>query len=429
MSGWLIALLVLGCALFAIAAIGVVAAVVIPNIGSLNDSARAAQARREAQAKNAAAPKLLPLTAQQQKALEQFGQDLAAAINDQDHAALVKMQDTDALIERVFDGLSGIPDREGMRRGFRDGLNASGEGWMTRLVDGKAAVLRTCERQGHPAVRLRLIGEEGGMSYVDVMVRPEGAGFKAVDIFAYVFATTVSADARNAVAAMLPQSGGKGLAALLGLPAMNKDALKFYEQLGEASREGQSETVLRLYEQLPAELKTQRPFFLTRLQALMELSSAGSADIDRQYKEALRAAPDILGKDSTPDLLMVDLLFMEEDYKGADECLKRAEVVIGGDAYLKVLRGKAHLQMNDHAGALALADEASKLEPDLTEAVDLRLSVHLDRGDFAGLVKEMRAFRQNSGVTLGREQLADDAAYADFLKSPEFAAWEKEIAQ
>lgn len=62
----------------------------------------------------------------------------------------------------------------------------------------------------------------------------------------------------------------------------------------------------------------------------------------------------------------------------------------------------------------------------MAELVDLRLTVHLARKDFKALVNELRDFKRNFGQVLDRKALEGDAAYAEFLTTPEFAAWEKE---
>ncbi len=262
-----------------------------------------------------------------------------------------------------------------------------------------------------------------------MLARPDGAGFKAVDTFNYIFASTVSEDSRQLLASMMSKSGGGGLASMFGIPQMDKEVMAHMEPMSEAVRAGKSAEVLRLYDALPVRFRTERLFFIMRMQALMALSSAGDAKIDEEYKAALRAAPQILGQDSTSDLLMVDLLFLEKDFQGADDCLQRVDKVIGGDPYLTYLRAGARLQMKDYASALALADEAQKAEPTLNEAVDMRISVHLERKDHKAVVQEFRTFRKDQGITLDREALADDENYKDFLTSPEFLAWEKEVAK
>ena len=369
-----------------------------------------------------------PLTEAQKLALTKFGGELADALSQKDAARVVAMQDNEAFRDRVFEKLpAGFSNQAEIRRGFMKGIQQREGGWLWSLMDGDVHFLRVRERQGYPAVLLRIKTSDGAVSYVDILVRPEGAGFRIVDIFTYIFATTASEESRNLMGMMLSKSAGGGLAAMLGIPQMDETTGKFFIRINEASRSGNMTEVLRICDSLPPELKLQRSFFIIRLQALMALSSTNQ--YDKQYKEALYAAPDILGKDSTTDLLMVDLLFMEKDYQGAEECLKRMDGIIGGDAYLKFLRASARMKMQDYAGVLVLADQAAKEDPKMASIVDLRLAVHMARKDFKAAVDELRAFKRNFGPVLDRKALADEPQYAEFLTSPEFAAWEKEVAK
>lgn len=418
-----IILIVVGVVVLAVAGLAVF---IGTNFERIQEAARKAKGQPPVAAKPPP-----PLTPEQQTALVQYGKDLAQAFTDKDSDAVKGRLDNNGLADRVFETLQPMRDSADMRAGFIKGATGRPGGWLWTLMEGEVVFLRTRERLGFPAVLLRMKSEEGAVNYVDVMVRPEGTSFKAVDAFNYVFATTISEDARNVFAVMTSGSGGGGgLAAMLGIPQvrMNKEVLGHFEAINKARQAGDPAEIVRICDALPAELKTQRMFFIIRLQALMALSTSGSAKIDEDYKQALRAAPEIVGKDSTTDLLMVDLLFMENDFQGADDCLKRVEAVIGGDPYLKFLRGNARLQMKDYAGTLALADEVSKEDPQMAEIVDLRLGVHLGRKDHKAMLEELRAFKKNFDATIDRAAMADNEMYKDFLTSPEFAIWEKEIA-
>lgn len=419
MGAGMIVLIVVGVVVLLLA---VLAALAIPGYQRIQKMAR--------EIKNKQTPALNPpppLTTEQKQALERFGIELAEALSKNDSARVMALQDSEGLAARVFEKLpAGVPNSAEMRRGFVEGIRKRSGGWMWSVMGSEVRFLRARERNGFPAVVLRVKSAEGAVNYIDIMASLEGGRFRAVDMFNYIFATMVSEESRNALAAMVSQSAGGGLAAMLGIPKMDENVFRHLSSINQATQAGNMTEVLRICDSLPPELKTQRIFFILRLQALMALSS--SDKVEAQYKEALRAAPDILGKDSTTDLLMVDLLFMENDFKGAEECLKRVDAVIGGDPYLKFLRGGARLQMKDYPGVLELADQIAKEEPQMAEVVDLRISVHLARKDFKALADELRAFKRDFGHVLDRKALADDVQYTEFLSSPEFAAWEKEIA-
>ncbi|MGV3662903.1 MAG: hypothetical protein ACO1TE_22145 [Prosthecobacter sp.] len=373
----------------------------------------------------------LALTAAQQQALEQFGRSLAQAMTDKDGPALKAHLDPDEFGGRV---LQKMPDMTAeMRQVITRSINKRPGGWMDQKMSGNVVFLRTRERLGFPAVQLRLRSETDSLSYADVLVRPDGAGFKVVDLYDYTMASLISEEIGNMLAVSINPSGGAGLAKVLGIPGIKNEVMVDFRAMAVAAQMQDAPEVLRLHDTLPEEIRRTRGVFSLRLQALMRLSNQGSQQAAQAFEGALRQAPEILGKESATDLLMTDLLLQRQDFQGVDDCLKRTEAAIGGDPYLKLLRGNMRLQMKDYVGVLALADaaerEADSGDPTQSEAMDLRITVHLQRKDFAAAVKELRACREKFGAVMDRQAFAGDALYEDLLKSPEFAAWEKELAQ
>jgi hypothetical protein len=404
--------------------VGILVALAVPAYQRIQKLAHEEKAKR-----TKATQVVAPLTAAQKQALRAFGDELAAALTDEDDVKVKSMLDSEAMVDRVFDErLSGVPQLGDVRRGFLAGVTKNPGGWLNDLMGAEIKVLRTHEREGLPAILLRLKPEGGGVNYVDVLARPQGAGFRVVDMFTYMYASLISDEARSMMAAMLPDSAAGKLAALLGIAKTDTEMVGNLKAAGDFLRDGNPKEALRLCDSLPPKYRTNRKFFMLRLQAHMALSGTDDAKNDAAYKEVLRAAPDILGKDSTTDLLMIDLYFLDNQFAEADACIQRVQSVIGSDPYLKVLRANTRRMMKDYPGALKLANEAQQEEPGLYEAVDARLSIRAEQQDFAGLLEELRSFKKDSGVVLGRETMAEDAQFAEFLASPEFATWEKENA-
>ena len=147
--------------------------------------------------------------------------------------------------------------------------------------------------------------------------------------------------------------------------------------------------------------------------------------MEKRYREAFSKAPALLGKDAAPDLLRVDLQFMDGDFAGAEESLRKMEAAVGRDAYLTHMRALMLLRLNKVDEAERLEREASKMEPELLSLVDLRLLIHAARKDFQALLNELREMKANRRIVVTREQL-NEPAYEAFLKSAEFAKWEAE---
>jgi tetratricopeptide (TPR) repeat protein len=300
-------------------------------------------------------------------------------------------------------------------------------GWLRNVMGNKIKALRVHERGGFPAVLLRLMPEDGGVNYVDIIARPHGSGFRAVDMFTYMYASHLSDETRSLMATMLPDSGAGKLAAWLGAASFDNEMIDRLKKGSELMQSGDFAGVLRLCDSLPEKHRAHRMFFMLRMQALMALNGTEDGKHDAAYREALRSAPDILGKDSTTDLLLIDLHFLDNNLAEAEASIRRVQKVIGGDPYLKVLQANTRRMMKDYEGALKLANEAQQEEPDLYDAVDARLTIRVEQKNFPALVEELRSFKRTSGVVLDRKSFVEDEQFKEFLASPEFAAWEKEI--
>ena len=370
-----------------------------------------------------------PLTAEQKAALQKFGEALAAALTQADDAAVKRLLDSDGLADRVFDAsTSDFPQAADMRNGFMVGAMKHPGGWLRNIMGNDLKALRVHERDGLPAVVLRLKPEAGGVNYVDIIARPHGDGFRAVDMFTYMYASYVSDEMRNLMATMQPASGPGKVAAWLGVAIPDDAMLRHLKTGGDLMNSGDAAGLLRFSDSLPQKYRDHRMFFMLRMQALMALSGSGDGKHDPAYRQALRSAPDILGKDSTTDLLLVDLHLLDNNLEAAEASILRVQEIIAGDPFLKVVQANIRRMMKDYEGALKLANEAQMEEPDLYDAVDARLSIHVEQKDYPALAEELRSFKRTSGVTLDRKSLAEDPQFAEFLASPEFEEWEKEIA-
>lgn len=368
-----------------------------------------------------------PLTAEQQAALERFGLELARAIRLQDASKLNLLMDDEALAGRVFEKLPNAFEVPGSRTTMINNLRSGAGRWLLELAGGEAEYVRRNVREGFPAVVLRT--GRGQIRYADILVRPDGDGFKVVDGFNRLLAWTISDDLCYGLARGVPMPGVAALDALPGVTAtMRSAARKELPGLLHAMRLIRAEDLLFYLDGLPREVDLEPLFLRQRLRALEPLALSGKWEHTKACKTALLAAPAVLGADCTADAALAGLLRLENDWSGVEECLKRLTAAVGGDPHLTYLRAENFLTMARHAEALALLDELDQNSAKTEKTAGLRIRVHLNRKDYPALVQDLRAFKQNFGVALVRQNYFKDLDSHEFLTSPEFAAWEKESA-
>jgi tetratricopeptide (TPR) repeat protein len=169
-------------------------------------------------------------------------------------------------------------------------------------------------------------------------------------------------------------------------------------------------------------MKNKRPIFALKLQSLIALQGGDEPQYEGPYLKALESAQSILGPESAIDMLLFDLHFLKKDYAAAQNCIRNALKAVGDDAYLYHLQGLSAIRGKDFESAAACLKSAEKIEPELSDLVDLRLQVRASEGDFAGVVREVNRFSKETGVAMPAA-IFDDEAYAGFRRSPEYAAW------
>ena len=414
--GCMIALIVggIGVALSIAAVVGVV--FVLP---MLNPSSEAVLSK-----KLAAAPKL---TEEMKPKLMEFAEDLISEISNGDMAAVNTFCDYEALAARVFEGveaggLTGIQ----LRQGFLSSIEK--QGYFSEIADADLRPLRVIERDGFPAVTLRILPSSGGVNYIDLLIWQNEDAFKVIDMHTYLYGSLSSTDTRDMLAAVLADSDQQAFAKILGISGENvKELVAAVQTLNEKAKAGDQEGLVEAYRGFPVEVQKLRLPFMRYLTALQQLNSAGAnEDHAAAYREAIQKAPTVFGTDATTDLLLVDELLLRESYDAAIETVNRVDETIGGDPYLHVLRGWIFFQkgqMADVMRCIALADQE---EPELVAVVDLKLSYHAKTQDYAALVQELKDFKVRFGTRLGRAELSQEAQYEEFLKSDEFAAYEKQ---
>ena len=367
-----------------------------------------------------------PLTSEQHAALSKFGQELARSINTRNISKLAAQVDDEALSARVLEKLPDAFEEPGVRAKLADILRGSSGTWMLQTMGGEAEYVRSRSREDFPTVLLRT--GRGWENYVDVMVRPEGEGFRVVDAFSHVEARTASDEICHTLASAARDPDSAAVASLPGMPPdASQEVLRQLPDYLVALRARTALEQLQFCDALPQDAQKVPLFFSLRLQVLQRLNTVNGWENAGDYKAALRAAPGILGPDCTADLLLADVLRMENDFAGVDECLKRAALAIGGaDSHLTFRRADNCLIMRNHFQALALLDLVAKDPAWAKRAADLRIKIYLDQRDYPALVETLRAFKNDFGVALGRHNYFVRMDVGEFLASPEFLAWEKE---
>ncbi len=397
-----------------LAGIAVVAA--LPIVRKLQEKNELAAARAAK-----AAAMSTPLTDAQNAALMLFGEGLAEMVTDNDGKAVLQQLDTEAVADRVFSQMKSLSSNGEARSGVLKGLSKSHGGIFKTMMGQDVRCLRIRERDGIPSLLMRVSDLEGGLNFIEALVRSEGDSFRIVDLYTWLLGSYVSEEVRRALVLGMKDPGL--LATIFGVHRFDKEIGEAFEKLGVLHKNGELKKVIECLDELSPEYQDNRTFFIFRIQTLMALQ--GDPEYEKPYYAALQKAPAILGEGSATELLLIDLLMMDEDFLAADQAMERLSKRLGGDALLDVYRGLLKFQQGDVDGAEVMLSQAEKVEPDLPDLVDLRLPIYARRKNFAALVNELRAVQELTDQKLTDQELADPE-FAEFLESTEFQDWMKE---
>ncbi len=364
----------------------------------------------------------VPLSEEEFVRLKTFGDDLAALLNARQLDKANAVVDLAAVEARVFDGLALPGMMGGARKGFTDSLRQAG--LLTQISTGTITCLRTRERDGVPVLLMRVFPPDGGVNYLDLVVRRDGDSFKVMDIFNYMFGSYVTNEARQAMASMLNDTSL--LSRALGIPSEStKEQLLAIQKVTKSVKEGAFGEAVEAYRALPEKSRNMRVTFISYLQSLQMLQGEPENSLyEAEYLQALEAAPGIL-KDATTELLGLDVHIIQKNWQGVYSGLEKVAEVVGGDPFLHVLKGNVQILEGDLDGAAESVAAAEAEEPDLLALVDLRLAVCCRREDFPGVVKELRGLKERFGSVLLAKDLTE-TQFEAFLLSPEYKSWEAE---
>ena len=188
------------------------------------------------------------------------------------------------------------------------------------------------------------------------------------------------------------------------------------ERMNRSLQEGRPKEVLADYKTLPPGLRKDKNFMLMRLRASQ---GVGDAEYAAAIEDLRKEHPD----DPCIDMISIDGYSFKKEYRQAVACVDRLDKAIGGDPYLNVLRANLLVEVPDLDAADRAARAAIAAEPTLVEAYWARVAVTLKRPDFAETARVLGQITRRFHLQFG--DLAAQPLYAEFVKSPEYAAWRK----
>ena len=339
----------------------------------------------------------------------------------------IKSGDPDAF-DRIIDwnaidqaGTTGFKISEKVRKEFIQGLGKgrSGSNRMSvTIIDlvqkgGSYTLLRTLPKKNGRSLLFRILYPSGGITYQEyILARTADGKVKPVDIYMYSTGEYLSDMYRRGfsqvVASQPMNQQNRGTAA-------EKAVVTGFKKLAEmavAFRDGKSDEVLKLFDEMSPEMKKDKMVLMFRVQAAKKLGD------DREYDKAIADYRKENANDESINLLSIDYYRLKERYKESIACIDRLNLTVGGDPYLENMRADIDIENNDYVSARADVNKALKGDPNLVVAHWNLVEISLAEKKYDETLQTLRLLRDKFQANLG--DLPDDPAYAGFIKSPQY---------
>lgn len=354
--------------------------------------------------------------------LAAIGFDFQDALNEADLEWAESLFDIQAFAMRTADLLA-IPQSE--RPAFAQGI-AESNGISSMLLQhiniiqstfGYATFLRvhTVDDMRGPLLRYDL-GEEGGFSYVLLIVenRP-GRGPAIVDLFVGSNGETLSMTA-SAIGQLLGNPNVGLLDRLFGQDTINQESLSAFRRLGAQMRNGVPEAAYATIQAMPPELRDHR------IVAGIAVQVAGMVS-EQAYEEELGRLAALHADDPRTAFLLIDYHFLRGDFAAAMQGVETLEQVFGFDAVIGLLKSNISVETGDLDAAIGYARAAAEVEPFNENGQFALMNVYLAAERFADVVGTIDTLESEFGFEFDVELIESDLEFADFVESPEYAAW------
>lgn len=346
----------------------------------------------------------------------EFARSIEAAILSGDAEAFNAEINHDAIVEAATASLH-IPEE--LLAHFKqqvDSLHRSERGTASEVLKHVAAggsyrFLRVREIDGKKTVLFRLISESG-INYHEFLLDDIDGDIKATDVYVFLLGERLSESLRR-FAQPLEQFNPDSSSTNDSSYVTHLDHIK---AMGKHRREGRYNEVLRLYKELPEDLRQDKPMLMLRHQAAMSLG-------DDELREAVEDFRRFLPDDPCVMFLSIDYFMLNMQYKRALEAIDHLDASVGGDPYLDAIRADVAHKQGETAKAYQLAEAVIHELPDLAASYSMLIDIARQDRNFdrmlAGLEKLGEQFEVDPAA------LYDDPAYVEFFQSPQGKEWKQ----
>jgi hypothetical protein len=351
----------------------------------------------------------------------QYAGRLITALQARNAAQFDKEIHLDNLVERAIQDLQlSEQDRRGFVAEAQKSLGQGGLGSTMLMAVGNGGsfkLLRVHSVDGRWRGLIRMISAEGAVNYYDfIPARFADGSIGMDDVYIFAAGEMFSQTLRRLVIPALAASGKPRI-----LRSEENEYIKnasVITDMAKSLKQGNPRRTVDLFKKLPETLRNNKALLLVYLAACMRLEEAD----DHEYIAAMEKLRLLFPNDPCVDLISLDYYFLKHRHEDAVKATDLVIAAVGGDAYLTTLSAFFLVELKRFAEVRKRSEAAIKAEPDLELAYRVRLMAPLRENKHAETLEWLKKLTQNvKGV---EDNLGQNADYAAFMKSPQYAEWQ-----
>ena len=351
-----------------------------------------------------------------------FAESLAQASLKGDLEASFRLVNWDRIVDKAL-AVPDLPGLAAVRRQFKQGviLQLTRSGGLTARINaaikqgGSYRALRVEVEADPPTVMFRLKQTKpDALNYHQFFLARNAAGEVVADDF-YVFLSSenMSESLRRTwlpIARQSVKSEVEKRTTPVEPWVASLDAIDQFRKMLMQSRHAE---VLDAYRELPEAVRKDKAILLLRMTAARAVS-------DEEYRKFLEDMRTYYPNDVATDFLSVDGYALRKQYDEAVQCLDRANEQVR-DPLLWARRASLLLLAKNIAEARKSVQEAIRGEPDLSDGYSVALDVAVADQNHDETVVYLNILEKKFGYKW--KDLRSVPNFAEFVKSPQYAAW------
>lgn len=352
---------------------------------------------------------------------QRFALRLLHAVGADDAQAFSNLIDWDSIVDLATRGYEVPPNMHGeLVRGVKSATD-NGVGFICELlgeVRGGASfsVLQIHVERDYIGVWCRLVSSDGVIAYQDYRLHQGANGaVLARDVFASNCGETIAELMRPILVDAVRHELRSAVTKLTTEPELHVKYAREFKQIVEWGRSGNHAAAVKLYRELPEEMRRNKCLLMNYLNCAAQLSAE---DCDLAIQDATQFYPD-----GSFDNVLIYHLAAKEKFHEAIACLDRVNRMVGGDVLLTDMRVTLLARAGEIDAARELALAMIEWSPNQFEGYAAGLQLALDTDDFATIVNLLEALKSRDLEVPHVESLP---AYAEFVESEQYEEWQRE---